>query len=50
MARVQCLAASAKAYSAATVLPAEVCAATNTDRPASMCTMASFWNVSSSKG
>lgn len=32
-ARVQCLAASANAYSAATVLPAEVCAATNTDRP-----------------
>lgn len=32
-ARVQCLAASANAYSAATVLPALVWAATNTERP-----------------
>lgn len=32
-ARVQCLEANAKAYSAATVLPALVCAATNTERP-----------------
>lgn len=42
------LADSAIAYSATTVLPADVCAATSTDSSRSMCMIAAFWNVSSS--
>ena len=41
---------SAMAYSATTVLPAEVCAATKTFCLDSICNMACFWKVSSSKG
>ena len=50
MARVQCLVARAKAYSATTVLPALVCAATKTDWPCSKWRTASCWKGSSSKG
>ena len=45
-----CFAARAMAYSATTVLPAEVCAATNTESPFSRWYTASFWKLSSSKG
>ena len=47
---VRCLRASAMAYSATTVLPADVCAATNTHSCFSRCKIARFWNVSSSNG
>ena len=47
-ARVRCRVASASAYSATAVLPALVCAATNTFSPLSSRSTASFWNVSSS--
>ena len=50
MALVQCLVARAKAYSATTVLPALVWAATKTEWPCSRCSTASFWKGSSSKG
>lgn len=50
MARVQCLVARANAYSATTVLPALVCAATNTDWPCSRWRTASCWKGSNSKG
>ena len=50
MARVQCRVASANAYSATAVLPADVCAATNTLSPRSRRHAASFWNASSSNG
>mmetsp|Transcript_14025 Transcript_14025/g.59079 ORF Transcript_14025/g.59079 Transcript_14025/m.59079 type:complete len:329 (+) Transcript_14025:555-1541(+) len=50
MARVQCFVASANAYSATAVLPADVCAATNTLSPRSKRYAASFWNASSSNG
>ena len=50
MARVQCFVASAKAYSATTVLPADVCAATKTHSLRSSRYIASFWKVSSSNG
>lgn len=47
---VWCFADSAMAYSATTVFPAEVCAATNTLSCDSMWIMACFWNGSSSNG
>ena len=42
--------ASAMAYSATTVLPADVCAATRTDSPRSRHAMAVLWKGSSTKG
>jgi hypothetical protein len=45
-----CFIARAMAYSATTVLPAEVWAATNTLSPISRWYTASFWKLSSSKG
>jgi hypothetical protein len=45
-----CFWARAIAYSATTVFPAEVCAATKTESPISKWYTASFWNVSSSNG
>lgn len=48
--RVMCFMASAIAYSATTVLPADVCAATNTQSPCSRWTIASLWKMSSWKG
>jgi hypothetical protein len=45
-----CFAAKAIAYSATTVFPAEVWAATNTLSPISRRYTASFWKLSSSKG
>jgi hypothetical protein len=45
-----CFAARAMAYSATTVFPAEVCAATKTESPFSRWYTASFWKLSSSKG
>ena len=47
---MQCFVASANAYSATAVLPADVCAATNTLSPRSRRYAASFWNASSSNG
>lgn len=47
---VWCFADSAMAYSATTVFPADVCAATNTFSCDSMWIMACFWNGSSSNG
>lgn len=47
---VICFWESAMAYSATTVFPADVCAATNTESWASSLRMACFWNTSSSKG
>ena len=49
-ARVWWRIASAIAYSATAVLPAEVCAATKTFSPRSRWTTARFWNTSSSNG
>ena len=48
--RVMCFIAKAMAYSATTVLPADVCAATNTQSPRSMCTMASRWTTTTARG
>ena len=45
-----CFEASPIAYSATTVFPALVCAATNTLSPISRWYTASFWNVSNSNG
>ena len=47
---VMCFWERAMAYSATTVLPADVCAATNTDSWASSLSMACFWKTSSSNG
>mmetsp|Transcript_5260 Transcript_5260/g.19690 ORF Transcript_5260/g.19690 Transcript_5260/m.19690 type:complete len:227 (+) Transcript_5260:2013-2693(+) len=48
IARVACFVASANAYSAHTVFPALVCAATKTDSPRSIRYAASFWKSSNS--
>lgn len=47
---VMCFWERAMAYSATTVLPADVCAATNTESCASSLRMACFWKTSSSNG
>lgn len=47
---VMCFWERAMAYSATTVLPADVCAATNTESWFSSLSMACFWKTSSSNG